>query len=120
MPTLDLNLPAAELPSLEGAIVILVPLEEGRPVIADTCRSGDDRQRILAWVASQPDLLELYVGALRLSGADVAALDRLCEQVGSESGDDEEWLRSLAEWFRLPASERRRLMQLPLEGEDAA
>jgi hypothetical protein len=66
-----------------SAIVIVLGPEQSRPVIADTCRSPEDRARILAWVASQPQLLELYVRALRLGGYDAeGVLDGVCEEEG--------------------------------------
>ena len=71
MPSIDLHASAQDEHKIENAIVIVLPLEHTRPVIADTCGSARDRERIRAWVTSQPDLLEHLVWALRRGGYDV-------------------------------------------------
>lgn len=81
MNVLELHASPRDAHKIGDAIVIVFPLEESRPVVADTCRSPRERERILAWVASQPELVDLYVRALRLGGYDVdGVLDGVCEE----------------------------------------
>ena len=74
MPAIDLHASPQDEHKIENAIVIVLPLEHTRPVVADTCSSPRDRERILAWVASQPELREHFVWALRRGGYDVEGL----------------------------------------------
>jgi hypothetical protein len=77
----------------EGAIVILLRPEETRPRVICVCRPDHelDMERVVNWVHTQPDLLELLVRALRLAGVAGDVLDSIGEAAGAP-GDDEVWL----------------------------
>lgn len=105
MPTIDLN--------LTDCVVIVVRNGESRPEVINAFSES-----ALRWVATrEPELFELIVRAMRLTGEIDETLDGLSLAAGGERGDDTAWL---AAWQSVDSPEEARRLRLVREGDEAA
>jgi hypothetical protein len=96
-----------DVSELKNAVLIVIRPEESRPQVTGFFDAPLDQTRVLEWVHRHPDLLELLVRALRLSGEADEVLDAIAAAAGSP-GDDEGWLevwRRFEPWREQPRDE---------------